>query len=160
MYIYHKIKWFSSLFWSVIIWLVLANRTNNYFTTRTNLSVLIKGKTQKHTRTYPRHVSRVRRRAHMHFRGAPLIQHEIQFKTWSASCSPALIECQISTENRVGLLRRTYVDVSASKRAVEKYVCLHGLFSSLVLGKCRELFCKCCCYIYSVVFFFLEAADQ
>lgn len=138
----------------VITWLVLANRTNNYFTTRTNLSVLFKGKTQKHTRTYPRHVSRVWRRAHMHFRGVPLIQHEIQFKTWSASCSPTLIECQISTENRAGLLRRTYVDVSASKRAFEKYVCLHGLFSSLVLGKCLEWFCKCCTYFYSVVIVF------
>lgn len=111
---------------------------------------------RKNTETYT-HIStacpRVRRRAHMHFRGVPLIQHEIQFKTWSASCSPALIEYQISTENRAGLLRRTYVDVSASKRAFEKYVCLHGLFSSLVLGKCLELFCKCCCYIYSFFLF-------
>lgn len=49
--------------------------------------------------------------AHMHLRGVPLIRHEIQFKTWSASLSPALIQRQIPTEHREPRLAR--VGVSA-----------------------------------------------
>lgn len=38
--------------------------------------------------------------AHMYFRGVSLIQHEIQFETWSASRSPALIQRQIAGGKR------------------------------------------------------------
>lgn len=52
--------------------------------------------------------------AHMHFREVPLIQHEIQFKTWSSSRSPALIQRQIPTVNgELRLLSRAHVGVSA-----------------------------------------------
>lgn len=45
--------------------------------------------------------------AHMHFREVPLIQHEIQLKTWSASRSPALIPRQIAAEDGAQRRRST-----------------------------------------------------
>lgn len=69
--------------------------------------------------------------AHMHFREVPLIRHEIQFKTWSASRSPALMQRQIPTEDgEQRPLRRARVGVSAVANTQVPQVSKHMKYMS------------------------------
>lgn len=77
--------------------------------------------------------------AHMHFREVPLIRHEIQFKTWSASRSPALIRCQITS-------RRW------STAAQELCVCVHSHEQTVTSNKQTHM--KCVAFWPLSVFFF------
>lgn len=77
--------------------------------------------------------------AHMHFREVPLIQHEIQLKTWSASRSPALIQRQIPAEDEEPRRQsRASVGVSAtstsSKQTFKKICCIVAAWCVLCFG--------------------------
>lgn len=75
--------------------------------------------------------------AHMHFRGVPLIQHEIQFKTWSGSCSLALIQRQIPIDDwELWLLRQAHVGVSTVNTHVPR---VNKLMESMLC--CGSLVC-------------------